>query len=129
MLESELLRRTVPLKLMFRSIHRLMQSGGTAEGLRNLIDSELPKSLLRTLQNANKLGAPVLAIGELNVVGTPKYPADGSCFSAINITATFVHNEPTSLPIIQEMKLPEAMYDALENNKYPSYEVSIHLAV
>lgn len=43
---------------------------------------------------------------------------------AINITATFVHNEPTSLPIIQEMKLPEAMYDALENNKYPSYEVS-----
>lgn len=61
--ESELVRRTVPLKLMFRSIHRLMQSGGTAEGLRNLIDSELPKSLLKTLQNANKLGAPVLAIG------------------------------------------------------------------
>lgn len=62
--ESELQRRTVPLKLMFRSIHRLMQSGGTAEGLRNLIDSELPKSLLRTLHNANKLGAPVLAIGK-----------------------------------------------------------------
>ena len=62
--ESELLRRTVPLKLMFRSIHRLMQSGGTPEGLRNLIDSELPKSLLRTLQNTDKLGAPVLAIGK-----------------------------------------------------------------
>lgn len=60
---SELTRRTTPLKLMLRSIHRLMQSGGTIDALRNLIDSQLPKSLLRILQNANALGAPVLALG------------------------------------------------------------------
>jgi E3 ubiquitin-protein ligase HUWE1 len=103
-IETEVVRRTVPLKLMLRSIHRLMTTGGNAEGLRNLIDSQLPKSLLRALQNANRLGTPVLAI-------------------TINITATFIHNEPTSLSIIQEMKLPEAIYDALENNNNPSYEV------
>src|ERR1700742_4845055 len=28
-------------------------------------------------------------------------------YSAINIIATFIHNEPTSLPIMQEAKLPQ----------------------
>lgn len=42
-----------------------MQSGGTIDALRNLIDSQLPKSLRRILQNANALGAPVLALGKL----------------------------------------------------------------
>ena len=102
---SAILKKTTPLRLMLRSIHRLMQSGGTTESLRNLIDSQLPKSILRILQNPNKLGPTVLAI-------------------SINIAATFVHNEPTSLPIIQEMKIPEALYDALEENKHPSFEVS-----
>jgi len=37
--------------------------------------------------------------------------------------ATFVHNEPTSLGIIQEVGLPEAFYTAIEAGIDPSIEV------
>jgi E3 ubiquitin-protein ligase HUWE1 len=37
--------------------------------------------------------------------------------------ATFVHNEPTSLPIIQEAGLPEAFYKAIEAGLEPVIEV------
>lgn len=102
--ESDLLRRTTPLKLMLRSVHRLMQASGTVDALRNLIDSDLPKSLLKIFHHVDKMGASVFAL-------------------AIHVTAAFVHNEPTSLSIIQEMKLPDALYDALERNRQPSFEI------
>lgn len=102
--ESDLLRRTTPLKLMLRSVHRLMQASGTVDALRNLIDSELPKSLLKIFNHVDKMGASVFAL-------------------AIHVTAAFVHNEPTSLSIIQEMKLPDALYDALEHNRQASFEI------
>lgn len=41
--------------------------------------------------------------------------------------ATFVHNEPTSLGIIQEAGLPEAFYKAIEAGVEPSIEVKLSL--
>ena len=38
--------------------------------------------------------------------------------------ATFVHNEPTSLTIIQEAGLPKTFYEAIETEIEPSIEVS-----
>lgn len=38
--------------------------------------------------------------------------------------ATFVHNEPTSLPIIQEAGLPQAFYKAIEAGLEPVIEVN-----
>lgn len=43
---------------------------------------------------------------------------------AIHVMATFVHNEPTSLGVLQEAQLPEAFYRAVESNIEPSIEVS-----
>lgn len=37
--------------------------------------------------------------------------------------ATFVHNEPTSLGIIQEAGLPEVFYKAIEAGLEPAIEV------
>jgi E3 ubiquitin-protein ligase HUWE1 len=37
--------------------------------------------------------------------------------------ATFVHNEPTSLGIIQEAGLPEALYKTIEAGLDPVIEV------
>lgn len=37
--------------------------------------------------------------------------------------ATFIHNEPTSLPIIQEVGLPEMFYKAIETGLEPVIEV------
>jgi Domain of Unknown Function (DUF913) len=42
---------------------------------------------------------------------------------AINIMATFIHNEPTSLGVIQEAGLPEAFYKAIESGLEPAIEV------
>lgn len=39
--------------------------------------------------------------------------------SAISVMATFVHNEPTSLAILQELQLPQTLYENLEK-KYPT---------
>lgn len=38
--------------------------------------------------------------------------------------ATFIHNEPTSLPIIQEAGLPEAFYKTIETGLEPVIEAS-----
>lgn len=90
-----------PLRLVLRSIYRMMQGTGTTEGLRSLIDSPLPASLGRIL----------------------RHPAAGAAIHAlaVNVTATFVHNEPTSLPVIQEHNLPQATYDAVMQK--PSFDL------
>ncbi|KAH9963908.1 hypothetical protein BC827DRAFT_99895 [Russula dissimulans] len=96
--------RAAALKHILRSMHRMMQSSGTAEGLRGLIDSSLLKSIKKIIEHRNLFGPNVLPI-------------------AINILATFVHNEPTSLTVIQEAGVPEAFYRAVEAGLEPVIEV------
>ncbi|KAH0589501.1 hypothetical protein H2248_005243 [Termitomyces sp. 'cryptogamus'] len=92
------------LKHILRSMHRMMQSSGTAEGLRGLIDLSLLKSIKKVMEHRTVFGPTILPL-------------------AINIMATFVHNEPTSLVIIQEAGLPETFYKAIEAGLEPSIEV------
>ncbi|THH06601.1 hypothetical protein EW145_g3974 [Phellinidium pouzarii] len=92
------------LKHLLRSMHRMMQSSGTTEGMRGLIDSSLLRSVSRIIEYRGVFGPTALPI-------------------AINIVATFVHNEPTSLTAIQEAKVPETIYKALEAGIEPSFEV------
>ncbi|KZT10978.1 uncharacterized protein LAESUDRAFT_721398 [Laetiporus sulphureus 93-53] len=92
------------LKHTLRSMHRMMQSSGTTEGLRGLLDSSLLKSVKKIMQNRSIFGPSVLPI-------------------AINIMATFVHNEPTCLPVVQEAGLPEAFYCVVESGLEPVIEV------
>ncbi|EJD34111.1 hypothetical protein AURDEDRAFT_109329 [Auricularia subglabra TFB-10046 SS5] len=96
--------RTNVLKHLLRSVHRMMQSPGTTEGLRGLIDSSLPKTIKKIFQNKALFGPVVLPL-------------------AINIMSTFVHNEPTSLAVMQESGLPETFYDTIEGGLEPSIEV------
>ncbi|KAI0318271.1 hypothetical protein OF83DRAFT_1262061 [Amylostereum chailletii] len=96
--------RSATLKHVLRSMHRMMQSSGTTEGLRGLIDSSLPKSIKKIMEHRALFGPNVLPI-------------------SINIMATFVHNEPTSLSIIQEQGLPETFYKTIEAGLEPVIEV------
>ncbi|KAI8975845.1 hypothetical protein BD414DRAFT_580582 [Trametes punicea] len=96
--------RTAVLKHTLRSMHRMMQSSGTSEGLRGLLDSSLLKSVKKIMQNRAVFGPSILAL-------------------AINIMAIFVHNEPTCLPVIQEAGLPEAFYGIVEKGLEPVIEV------
>ncbi|CAE6444639.1 unnamed protein product [Rhizoctonia solani] len=91
------------LKHIIRSMHRMMQSSGTAEGLRTLIDSSLVKSIKLIMENKILFGPPIYSI-------------------AINIMAMFVHNEPTSLAILQEAHVPDVFYRAIESGIEPAIE-------
>ena len=84
-----------------------MGSGGNAEGVRNLIDSTLVESCRLVMQHRRVFGPQNLAL-------------------AINIMLTFVHNEPTSLSILQEGKIPDAFYDAMQGDIEPSLDVRKH---
>ncbi|KAJ7462340.1 hypothetical protein B0H11DRAFT_2175426 [Mycena galericulata] len=96
--------RAAILKHVLRSMHRMMQSSGTAEGLRGLIDTTILKSIKKIIKYRGLFGPTVVPL-------------------AINIMATFIHNEPTSLAIIQEAGLPEAFYTAIEVGLEPAIEV------
>ncbi|KAF7361866.1 hypothetical protein MVEN_00531100 [Mycena venus] len=96
--------RAAILKHVLRSMHRMMQSSGTAEGLRGLIDSSILQSIKKIIKYRGLFGPTVVPL-------------------AINIMATFIHNEPTSLAIIQEAGLPEAFYAAIEVGLEPAIEV------
>jgi E3 ubiquitin-protein ligase HUWE1 len=96
--------RSALLKHLLRSVHRMMHSSGTAEGLRGLIDSSLLKSVKLIMENRELFGPVVLPL-------------------AINVMTTFIHNEPTSLSIIQEQGLPQVFYEAIEGGLEPSIEV------
>ncbi|KAF9531661.1 hypothetical protein CPB83DRAFT_79933 [Crepidotus variabilis] len=97
-------QRTAVLKHILRSMHRMMQSSGTAEGLRGLIDTSLLKSIKKILEYRGLFGPNIFPL-------------------AINVMSTFVHNEPTSLAIIQEAGLPNLFYRAIEIGIEPAIEV------
>ncbi|KAG8786740.1 hypothetical protein FRC15_010808 [Serendipita sp. 397] len=94
------------LKHLLRTIQRMIQSPGSAEVLRLLPEPEsafIP-TLKNILENRHLFGSSVLAIAMLVISG-------------------WVHNEPSSLAIIQENKLPESFYALVERGIEPMIEV------
>ena len=55
--------RAAILKHTLRSIHRMMQSTGTSEGLRGLIDSTLLQSIKKIIEYRGLFGPSVLPLG------------------------------------------------------------------
>ncbi|KAG0347069.1 hypothetical protein BG004_000179 [Podila humilis] len=96
--------QTALLKAMFKFVHHMMQSPGTQEGLRNLIDTSLPATLKVIMENPSALGTSVYA-------------------HAINTMTSFIHNEPTSLAILQEAKIPQTLLSSLSKDIPASTDV------
>jgi E3 ubiquitin-protein ligase HUWE1 len=57
------IQRIAILKHILRSMHRMMQSSGTAEGLRGLIDTSLLKSIKKVIQYRGLFGPNVFPLG------------------------------------------------------------------
>ncbi|KAF9571966.1 hypothetical protein EC968_010503 [Mortierella alpina] len=100
--------KTALLKAMFKFVHHMMQSPGTQEGLRNLIDTTLPATLKAIMENPSALGTAVYA-------------------HAINTMASFIHNEPTSLTILQDAKIPQTLLASLSNDIPASTDVMMSI--
>lgn len=95
---------TNPVKSELRSIYRMLQSTGGSDGFRNVVDTDLPRSLKLIFTEQEKFGLRVLTL-------------------AINIMSTIVHNEPTALQILQEAQLPQTLYQVLETSMPESFEL------
>jgi E3 ubiquitin-protein ligase HUWE1 len=102
----KLFSRTPLLRALMKLILHMMQSSGTADGMRNLIDSSLPNSILKVFQNSRLFGS-------VGIFGL-----------AINVMSTFVHNEPTSLAI-QEAQLPSSFLESAKDVLPVSPEVKL----
>ncbi|KAI9321546.1 hypothetical protein BX666DRAFT_2072991 [Dichotomocladium elegans] len=96
--------RISAIKAMLKFLLRMMEAVGTADSLRNLIESSVPQSLLHIISHPRIYGASVLTI-------------------AINTMTTFIHSEPTSLSILQEAKLPQAFLETINGYDNPNSEV------
>ena len=55
--------RIAILKHILRSLHRMMQSSGTAEGLRGLIDTSILQSVKKIIEYRGLFGPSVMPIG------------------------------------------------------------------
>ncbi|KAJ3152973.1 hypothetical protein HDU86_005428 [Geranomyces michiganensis] len=92
------------LRSLLKFVLHMMQTSGTADRLRNLIDTTLPSGLLTIFNESMLFGASIFGL-------------------AVNIMSTFIHNEPTSLSILQEAHLPQALLAALAREIPISAEV------
>ena len=58
------IQRVAVLKHILRSMHRMMQSPGTAEGLRGVIDMSLLSSIKKIVQYRGLFGANIFPLGQ-----------------------------------------------------------------
>jgi len=66
---------------------------------------------------------PVSALGSFRLVSLPLLE-ETELTAAMNTMASFVHNEPTSLTVLQELGLPQALYTQLEKENPSTHDVS-----
>ncbi|KAJ3416767.1 hypothetical protein HDV05_000141 [Chytridiales sp. JEL 0842] len=88
------------LRALLKFVLHMMQTTGSLDQMRNLIETSLPTSLLIIFQDASFFGAGIFGI-------------------AVNIMSTFIHNEPTSLSILQESNLPQTFLTVAAGDKMP----------
>ncbi|CCG81978.1 E3 ubiquitin-protein ligase ptr1 [Taphrina deformans PYCC 5710] len=92
------------LKTMLKFIVHMMQTSGTADGLRNLIESSLLTSMQEIYEDLSLFGSSIFA-------------------STTNILATFIHNEPSSYQILHEARLPELFLRSVAKGVLPAADV------
>jgi len=63
---------------------------------------------------------PVLVLESSRLVSRPE---EMELTTAMNTMASFVHNEPTSLTVLQELGLPQALYTQLEKENPSTHDV------
>ncbi|KAI7890813.1 uncharacterized protein EV154DRAFT_421482, partial [Mucor mucedo] len=92
------------VKNTLRFLIRMMESNDTADGLRNLIESSIPHTIKKVMEHHTLFGPSVFSL-------------------VVNVATTFIHNEPTSLSVLQEIKLPQTFLKTFVEYDQPNCEV------
>ncbi|OMJ11593.1 E3 ubiquitin-protein ligase TOM1-like [Smittium culicis] len=85
------------LREIFKMLSRLLLSNSNQDRLRNLVEGSLPSSLTKVFKHQTSFGC--------NVYGY-----------SIDIMANMIHNEPTSLSVLQEVGLPQIFMSLVSKN-------------
>lgn len=94
------------IKSSLRLLIRMMESSDTADGLRNLVESSIPYSIKKIMQHHNKFKPSIFSL-------------------VVNVATTFIHNEPTSLSVLQEIQLPQVFLSVFSTYEHPLCEVLV----
>jgi E3 ubiquitin-protein ligase HUWE1 len=94
------------LRFISRSLSYLIQvlEGGNADGFMNLLDTDFPH-IIKKLLDHNKAFSP-------NIYA-----------SAISIITKFINREPTSLSVLQEVQVPQALLQSFNNYSQPTFKI------
>ncbi|PKI83767.1 HECT-type E3 ubiquitin transferase [Malassezia vespertilionis] len=96
--------QTTFLRNILKMFMHLMAMPGTGDGLRTLVDTSLLDSIRVIMEHRTVFGPQVLSL-------------------AVSIMATFVHNEPTLLTIIQEKGLSHVFIQLVLSDTEPNFEL------
>lgn len=80
-----------------------MQSSGTNDRVRSLIDSPLPDVTREILLRPQLFGAVIYAMG-------------------INLMGSFIHNDPISYAVLKDKAVPDAFLDTIAKDIAPSFD-------
>jgi E3 ubiquitin-protein ligase HUWE1 len=94
------------IKSSLRLLIRMMESSDTADGLRNLVESSIPHTIKKIMQHHDKFKPSIFSL-------------------VVNVATTFIHNEPTSLSVLQEIQLPQTFLSAFATYQHPVCEVLV----
>lgn len=100
------IQRVAILKHILRSMHRMMQSSGTAEGLRGLIDSSILKSIKKIVEYRGLFGPNIFPLGK-----TPSW----------SISTVTVSDVQTLQPLTSCLLLSTMSQLLLRSSKRPVY--------
>jgi len=94
------------IRSSLRFVYGALQQGGSSDRLRHLIHGPLIKSLY-------------------TILSYPKIFKGQAFANAVNLVATMIHNEPSSLSVIQENNLPAACLEVLKGGVQLDYSVAV----
>ncbi|KAJ3313229.1 hypothetical protein HDU93_004912, partial [Gonapodya sp. JEL0774] len=95
---------TALLRSLLKLVLHIQQTSGSADRVRNLIEGTIPHSILQIYAYSKTFGPSVFGL-------------------ATNVMSAFIHNEPTSLQILQELKLPQTFLLSIVDHVPASAEV------
>ncbi|KXS14211.1 DUF913-domain-containing protein, partial [Gonapodya prolifera JEL478] len=92
------------IRSLLKLVLHIQQISGNADRVRNMIESTIPLSVRDIFAYSKTFGPSVFGL-------------------AANVMSAFIHNEPTSLQILQELKLPQTFLLSIAEHVPSSAEV------
>lgn len=123
------------LQCSLRFLDKLLSTNGADDRLRNLLETSLFQSIEKIFScsmpissNSQLMGSSSTLVLSSENLFKKSYEFSAETIShAVSIVASYIHNEPTSLSILQESNVPQALIRRLKVGIPPTAELLVKL--